>query len=216
MELIKNKRPVSYETGLKENKAFTLVEVIVAVTIFGIMMISIMSVYITANDITQKSDINRTLHENMKNIGLNISEDVMKNGIEWVWKIWTDDCLLPTSDDIDKEWRKFCVNNGWKYYLAKKVENSENFTVADKSDCETNYEEKKFPHCYIVKDWEPLNNNLVTVSNLSFRVTDEEIKKMTMSITLRPAPKSWVKPNLVKSTKLVNQITISERKKQED
>ncbi|NCO31344.1 hypothetical protein GW891_00475 [bacterium] len=67
---------------MKKNiNAFTLVEVVVSITIFSIMMISIISIYILSSDTSLKSDINRAMHENMKSVTTEISEDIMKNGI---------------------------------------------------------------------------------------------------------------------------------------
>jgi prepilin-type N-terminal cleavage/methylation domain-containing protein len=63
------------------NQAFTLIEVIVSITIFSIMMISIIWIYITSSDITMKSDINRMMQENLKNVSNTIAEDIRKNGI---------------------------------------------------------------------------------------------------------------------------------------
>jgi hypothetical protein len=40
-----------------------------------------MSIYILASDTSLKSDINRVMHENLKSIVTEISEDVIKNNI---------------------------------------------------------------------------------------------------------------------------------------
>lgn len=194
--------------NIKQNKiAFTLIEIIVAVSIFSIIMISIMSVYFTANDITYKSDINRTMQENVKNVVLNISEDIMKNGIDWVSvDASSPTCDLPDSTQKFLDWNKFCSSLK-SFYLAKKVGTSWEFTRTTNSEC------KDFQknHCYIVVDWEPLTNNLVSVSDLNFFITNEKVKKLTMTMTLRVAPKSGVKPSMVKNTKITTQITLSER-----
>jgi prepilin-type N-terminal cleavage/methylation domain-containing protein len=60
------------------SKAFTLIEVLVSITIFSIMMISIISIYIISTDITLKSDINRIMQENLKNVSSRIAEDIRK------------------------------------------------------------------------------------------------------------------------------------------
>ncbi|MDR1945429.1 MAG: hypothetical protein LBQ59_05215 [Candidatus Peribacteria bacterium] len=43
-------------------------EVIVSITIFSIIMISIIAIYILSSDTSAKSDINRAMHENLKSI----------------------------------------------------------------------------------------------------------------------------------------------------
>jgi prepilin-type N-terminal cleavage/methylation domain-containing protein len=61
--------------------AFTLVEVIVSMTILGIIMVSVMVVFISGSNTANKIDIQRGLQENVKNIVETIAEDIRKNGI---------------------------------------------------------------------------------------------------------------------------------------
>jgi prepilin-type N-terminal cleavage/methylation domain-containing protein len=63
---------------IRNVSAFTLIEVLVSITIFSIMMISILSIYIISSDITLKSDINRIMQENLKNVSSRIAEDIRK------------------------------------------------------------------------------------------------------------------------------------------
>jgi hypothetical protein len=44
-------------------------------------MISVMSVYMISSETTYNSEIDRAMHENVKNIVMEISEDITKNGI---------------------------------------------------------------------------------------------------------------------------------------
>jgi prepilin-type N-terminal cleavage/methylation domain-containing protein len=69
----------SHGTGPRVVNAFTLIEVLVSITIFSIMMISVISIYIISTDITLKSDINRIMQENLKNVSNKIAEDIRKN-----------------------------------------------------------------------------------------------------------------------------------------
>jgi prepilin-type N-terminal cleavage/methylation domain-containing protein len=64
---------------MKKNTAFTLVEVIVAITILSIIMISVLVVFISGSDVSAKIDIQRGMQENIKNIVETIAEDVRKN-----------------------------------------------------------------------------------------------------------------------------------------
>jgi len=63
------------------NKAFTLVEVLVSLTIFSIIITSIIFIYITSSDLIIKSDINRKMQENLKNVSFKIADDIRKDGI---------------------------------------------------------------------------------------------------------------------------------------
>jgi prepilin-type N-terminal cleavage/methylation domain-containing protein len=64
MKLFKNK---CIDKTFNSN-AFTLVEVIVSITIFSIIMISIIAIYILSSDTSAKSDVNRAMHENLKSV----------------------------------------------------------------------------------------------------------------------------------------------------
>jgi prepilin-type N-terminal cleavage/methylation domain-containing protein len=59
--------------------AFTLVELLVSMSIFSIILVSITATYITSSDITNKSDINRIMQENIKSVSNNIMEDIRAN-----------------------------------------------------------------------------------------------------------------------------------------
>jgi len=63
-------------------QAFTLVEILIAVTIFSIIMISVLMIYITATDISKKYDINREMRNNIKSVVEDIAEEVRKNDIK--------------------------------------------------------------------------------------------------------------------------------------
>lgn len=208
-----NKRPVSLitKTGLRErkivnNKAFTLVEVLVSITIFSMISISIIWIYITSSDITMKSDINRILHENLKNVSSTIAEDIRKNWIDWVSQSILDTCEFSISDNY-KIWDKLCTKSWLEYYLAKKDEISWVYTRVDKTECEAL---KDNCSLYISGMW-PLTNSYVAVKDLKFFVSKDFIPKVTMSITIQPATKKWVKAELIKENKLIYQTTISER-----
>jgi len=55
------------------------VEIMVALTIFSIIMVSVMSIYIVSSETTYNSEISRAMQENVKNVYMEISEDIIKN-----------------------------------------------------------------------------------------------------------------------------------------
>lgn len=187
----------------KIKNAFTLVEIVVSVTIFSIMMISMISIYILSSDTSLKSDINRAMHENMKSVITDISEDIMKNGIIGVSENTLDACSFNASNSY-KQGSKLCTKWLNDYYLAKKSWTW--FIRTDNLNCENITEQ-----CYIVKNWKPLTNSLVAVKNLDFYVSSLFVNKVTVKIILQPTIKAWVKPNLIENNKLIFQTTISER-----
>lgn len=195
-----------------QKHAFTLVEVLVAITIFSIMMITVMGVYMTSTEITYKADLNRFMQENVKNMITNLSEDVMQYGVEGVKKqIWT--------------------NYNAKEGFALRT-NGSNYTI-HRYDTETKTDLGEVdvfswkckplatgsrPHCILYKNDTPVTNDLVTIENIKYRLaggTDSEgnniPQKLTVFVTLAIAPRSGVREGLVKETKLHTQFTISVR-----
>ena len=187
--------------------AFTLVEVLVSITIFGIMSISIIWIYIISTDITLKSDINRMMQENLKNLSSKISEDIIKNWIEGVSSTTTDTCDFSIWANNYKQWNKLCTKGWNKYYLAKENPLTWEFLRVAWSDCSWISD-----HCVIAK-WinEPLTNSFVSIKELNFYLSNDYIPKVTINIVLQPSIKKWVKLELIKESKLIFQTTISER-----
>ena len=196
----------NYNTIIPNNKAFTLVEVLVSMTIFSIMIISIMSIYTISTDITMKSDINRILQENIKNVTNKIAEDVRKEGIDGVSASKTDDYNFNLGSNKYKNWSALRTISWNKYYLAKE-DPGNGYIRVESSDCSSLDD-----HCviYNLGKW-PLTNSFVTVKSLDFYVSNDPIPKVTMNIVMQPSIKKWVKTNLIKESKVIFQTTISER-----
>jgi len=185
--------------------AFTLIEVLVSITIFSVMMISIMSIYIISTDITVKSDINRMMQVNLKNVTSTIAEDIRKDWIIWVSSETIDQCNSFDENENYKYGSKLCTKSWNEYYLAKNV--TWIYTRVDSSECSS-----LIDHCviYNLNKW-PLTNSFVSIKDLDFYFSKEAISKVTMVVSLHPAVKKWVKSNLIEESKMIFQTTISER-----
>lgn len=189
----------------KNIKAFTLIEVLISITIFSIIMVSVISIYIANIDVNNKSNINRVLHENMRNVFTELNEEVLKNGISWVSLDSLDTGCDIGSTDLFSTWTKFCSNGVNSYFLAKKISGS--YNRVEPSSCQLITDE-----CSLVKNRIPITNSLVWVRDISFYVTENSgVKKLTYSITLQPSLKLWVKPNLIEKSKFTFQTTITQR-----
>lgn len=190
---------------MKQNlkNAFTVIEVIVWVTILSIIMISVMSIYISSNDISLKTDINRSMQENIKNAVETMAEDIRKYWSDWVVSNNTDSCSFETSQ-IYSQGNKICI---WAntYMLWKKV--NDIYTIASNDQCD----EVTESGCTILKNGKPLMNSWVDVKNLIFKVSDTEISKVTILMEVQPAISKWIKPDLIKNNRMDFQTTISQR-----
>lgn len=193
---------------MKFNKSwFTLIEVIVSVSILSIIMVSIFVIFNLSADLNNKADISRSMQENIKNIVETIAEDIRKNWASWVNNdVISWECSLPLSQ-LSLSWSKLCIWNT-SYYLAKKVGETWN-RITDYSECSGEIQ------CFLVKnDWlniTQLSNSWVWFNNLSFYITNTWIKKVSLNFEIQPSIKKWIKPNLVKDNKIIFQTTLSER-----
>lgn len=186
---------------------FTFIEVIVSVSILSIIMVSIFAIFQLAADLNNKTDISRSMQENIKNIVEAIAEDVRKNWIDWVNSdIIISDCKL-SDETIYSSWTKLCVWNN-SYYIAKLVAWVWN-RVWNYDDCDLKNQ------CFIVKnDWTTttqLSNSWVDFKWLNFYVSKDWEKKLTINFIMQPSIFKWIKPEIIKENKIVFQTTVSER-----
>ena len=106
-----------YNLG-KIKSAFTLVEVLVSITIFSIIMISVMMIFASVTGVSAKIDINRSMQENTKNITELIAKDVIDYGISGVSSEKGLDCTFSDNNLYDS-WDKLCL--WWvEYFLWHK------------------------------------------------------------------------------------------------
>ena len=67
--------------SLKDTSGFTLLELMISMTIFAVMSVAIMSVYIQTTNLGQKMRAMRHLSETAREITERIAEDVREKGI---------------------------------------------------------------------------------------------------------------------------------------
>lgn len=187
--------------------AFTVIEVLVWVTILAIIMISVMSIYISSTDISLKTDINRAMQENIKNAVETIAEDVRKNGSNGI-KVHLADTVC-TSPSVNRHisWSNLCIWWTMKYTLWKLNESTGVYDIVDNSQCD----ELQESGCSVLQNGAPIINSWVDVKKLEFRVSTTEVSKVTVLMEVQPSIKKWVKPDLVNNSKIHFQTTISQR-----
>ena len=178
-------------------RAFTLVEILISMTIFSIIMISVMMIYVTATDTSKKYDINREMRNNIKSVVEDIAEEVRKNDIVWVKSDYIWDYNFSNLN-----WSRLRV---WDIeYRIKKTE-----PTLDCSEIKNICTIYKFKNSAEI--W-PLSNSKVSFTDLSFNVTGSwAIPKVTLNLTARASIREWVRAELAEKTKIIFQTTISER-----
>lgn len=208
-------------------KAFTLVEMLISMTIFAVIMVSVMMIYVTATDVSKKYDINREMRNNIKSVVEDIAEEVRKNDIYWVSSEYSLSWNGFKFELAWSEWTRLKLKNWIEYRLVKfdkwfwkKYKDSFYFNKTDEWLDNNNNKECSSVEdmCRIVKfdeNWKkiwPLSNSQVSFTNLSFAVTGSwAIPKVTINFTARASVREWVRAELAKKTTLIFQTTISER-----
>ena len=217
---------------LKEkNNWFTLIEVLVSITIFSIIMVSVLMIFSSVTWVSARTDQSRAMQENIKNIIETISKDMADLWIFWVSiQKWLNDCNFDYREGKYRFWDKLCLGDSsvwYEYFLAKllvdgtynRVEESEldskcgnlNETGDPLYDYENEYV------CVFVRynksTWitTKLSNSLVNFKNISFYISKENIPKVTINFTIQAAIKKWVQTDLIKNIQIIFETTLSER-----
>lgn len=196
------------KNNFKLKSAFTLIEVIVSITILAIVLVSVFAVFFLASDLSNKADVSRLMQENVKNIVETISEDVRKNWIK-ICDTWTD-CHNFPSDALYMSWSDLYV---WEnhYYLAKKDTISDTYTrVFNLNSCLSIKD-----NCSMIREsssgQDLISNSWVQFSDLKFYISRDFEPKVTINFTILPATWKWIKSNLIESNKIMFETTVSER-----
>ena len=196
------------------HKAFTLIELIVSITIFGIIMISVMSIFIFSSQMSQRVELNRLMQENIKSVVEDIAEELRKGEILDVSSTTLHDCGLSfNSWDVGN---KLCFIGGIEYALwYKNTLSSKWERVSDMSSC-SDFEENEESICRVIKnEWGgnyfPLTNSFIAIEELSFTITNEKVPKVTIQMTVRPSYAKWLHSEVIENSRLYIQTTVSER-----
>ncbi len=192
---------------LKSKIAFTLIELIVAITITSLVLVSIVEIFLFSNTFSKKVDVSRIMQENIKNFTEIIAEDIRVNWFSWAidpWKLYYSWHTLIT-------WKN-------EYYLANYDKTSWYYSEANYYKCKKFEKENRC--ILVVKSWSditPLVNSWIAFEDLNFYVSSGTldgknwIPKVTMTFTIRPASWKWLGTKKIENQKIKFQTTFSER-----
>lgn len=173
-------------------------------------MVSVISIFIFASQLSAKIEINRVMQENIKNVIETIAEDVRENGVSGVSASKpSPDCTL-LSPNLSV-WDKLCTREN-EYFLATYDKTLDVFIRADLwvGDCSDVVSE-----CVLVKKTPtslfPLTNSFISFRDMKFYATGNEIPKVTLTFHVQPSLRKWVRANLIQENEIFFQTTISER-----
>ncbi len=206
------------------SSGFTLIEMVITVTIFAVMSIAVVSIYIQTTNLAQKLRMTRHLSETAREITERIADDVREK--------WMTGVIISASTNPYWNWSSSYSSSGseilgiWDgnkaYIYGKKSE-----TGID--PCDTVNQNDPKIHCGLyVLEWTDYANafNLVDsfipeeekkrvkIENLNFYISGDgntTEKKVTLVFTLVLMPRIGIPAWLIADTRLHIETTISER-----
>ncbi|MBP8016922.1 prepilin-type N-terminal cleavage/methylation domain-containing protein [Candidatus Gracilibacteria bacterium] len=196
----------------KTNSGFTLIEMIVAITILAIIMLSIFGVYSNIINVNKRLELARALQENSRNITETVARDIRENGIDFgYYDGLTEDKKL---DYIGSGNSVLAIKGGIKYYLMKDILGT--ITICDigvfDKDC--------FFGSMSGSSFKKISDDRVEIRNVKFFISgsgSENIQntnaegKVTMVFDLGIAPGKGILSDLAKEYSIKVQTTISEK-----
>ncbi len=206
---------------------FTLVELMIAMTIFGMMSVMVMTIYFSTTNTTRKLNAERELAESAREIIERISEDVRE--------YWFSGAA--TSFDVNYDpWRSYDYSGSGSEYLnlgngqyvyGKKNTNgispcidtlSEQTKTDPRIHCGLyliNYDDNGSRGYNLVDSFTPdENRKRVKISHLRFYISGDgegTAHKVLLSMDIALIPRNGISASLASNTILHIQTTISER-----
>ncbi len=194
-------------------KGFTLIEVVVAITIFSVIMVSVFEIYSRVLHANKRLEMSRELQENARLIIETIADDVRQNGIDFSCYINTP--LLCGTNDNREDGTSILATKTAKYYLMK------NTPALDAILCT-----HQDVGCYLWKELPDgskvrLSTPLVELKNVRFFLSGVDSKlfshptdsegKVTITFELSIAPGHGQDIEDIKTLIIPVQTTISEK-----
>ncbi len=191
--------------NFKLKHAFTLIELIIAITILSIIMISIFNVYSNIINANNKVKISRILQENTKNIIENIATAIREKWIDFLY-------YNPLTTEVlnYKDGNSILAIKWDLQYLRKK-----DWTIGPEICRDTDI------NCYLSTNNNiKLNSDDVEIKNMKFYISwtgsssisnTNTSPKVTLIFEIAISPGKWISPDLIKESTLKIQTTINEK-----
>ncbi|MDD5376853.1 MAG: type II secretion system protein [Candidatus Gracilibacteria bacterium] len=201
---------------LEDRTAFTLIELVVSITILSVIMLSVFMIYSNLIQINKRLEAMRIVQENVRNITEQIASDIREKGIDFSYY---DGSVKERSNGYTGSGNTIlAIRSGDKYYPMK---DSLNGPIL------CNEEDQKDPkvHCYVGKEdstgyRKAISDNRVRIDNIRFFLsgnTGDSITnlsqegKATIVLSLGIEQKTGVSSDVAKNAHALIETTISEK-----
>lgn len=188
-------------------KWFTLIEVIVSMTIIWVIMVWIITTFIMVWNLNNKADINRHIQENIRRFTHSVSEDLRVWGISFdtnssLWHIintglfdvWEEIFAWDKEYFMAEEWLLIKVNSSNPDSCINRIEKECVLAVRDT----TTWNIKRF------------SDKKVQIKNLKTLISKWQVPKATISFEISPSYKTWLPQDLIINNTIYFQTTLSE------
>jgi len=199
--------------------AFTLVELIVSITIFTIMMVSVAAIFLFSSQMSTRVELNRMMQENIKNVVEDIAESVRKWWVSWTIELWgTTDCWIDASSWSTIIGFKLCMIQ-WAEYAIWYEDSTWWTPITGLDQCELIDDSNSsiVKNCRMIKrfnntwDYFPLTNSFIDFQNVEFQVLNSDVSMVKMIFTMRPSHRKGMLRRVIENNIVTVQTTVSER-----
>ncbi len=200
---------------------FTLVELLIAMTIFGMMTIMVMEIYISTTNMSRKLDTERELAETAREITERISADIHEKWISDATIVEPSYFAWKNYNYTDSGSEYLVLKNGIYIYGVKTLAGLKPCLDPDKSNPKIHcglyfVEGNKFVDAYnLVDSFNPdESKKRVKIEDLKFYVSGDGIssaRKVVIVFDIGLMAKNGLSARFAGSTKLHIQTTLSER-----
>lgn len=210
-------------TSIKHSRSgFTLVELLIAITIFAIMSTMTILIYFNISETSRRLQISREISETARQITERLTNEIknQNNDLLFASAINPFDSVGVTQENVVtlKD-----ATGGEKYFVyAKGGATPEALLPCEDGDknnpnihCGLYLSDGSTNHYNLVDSFrEDESRKRVKISDLQFSLagSEDSVKKLTIKMTLELTKKSWVPDSLIRASKMQVQTTISSEK----
>lgn len=202
---------------LKSRTAFTLIELVVSITILSVIMLSVFMIYSNLIQINKRLEVMRVVQENVRNITEQMATDIREKWIDLSYYDGSD--TEKTNNYTGSGNAILAIRWGDKYYPMK--DGPGGMPVL----CSEADQRNLAVHCYIGKEdsmshRKAISDDRVRIENIRFFLSGNigdsltnlsQEWKVTIVLSLGIEIKSWVSSEVAKNSHMLIETTISEK-----